>query len=47
MSDHMSSGKTVPMNTAEVPQHKRMAAGEAVDGKSLPSTKGPTSKTPA
>jgi hypothetical protein len=24
-----------------------MAAGEAVDGKTLPSTKGPTSKTPA
>ena len=47
MSDHMSSGKTVPMSTAEVSQHKRMAAGEAVDGKTLPSTKGPTSKTPA
>jgi hypothetical protein len=47
MSDHMSSGKAVPMNTAEVPQHKRMAAGEAVDGKSMPSAKGSTSKTPA
>ena len=47
MSEHMSSGKTVPMNTAEVPQHKRMAAGEAVDGKSTPAAKGASSKTPA
>lgn len=29
--------KEVPLNNAAVPQHKRMAAGEKVDGKSVPS----------
>ena len=38
---------TVPMNSAAVPQHKRMASGVKVDGKSTPSQPVPTTpKTP-
>lgn len=32
-----TKGKEVPMNTADVPQHKRMAAGEKCDGQYIPS----------
>ncbi len=35
---------TVPMSGPYVKQHKRMAAGEKVDGKTLPPAPGP--KTP-
>jgi hypothetical protein len=38
--------KEVPMTGADVKQHKRMAAGEKVDGQKLPATPS-TSKTPA
>ena len=35
MSD--TKGKEVPMTGADVKQHKRMAAGEKVNGQKLPS----------
>jgi hypothetical protein len=31
-----TKGKEVPMSGADVKQHKRMAAGEKVDGQKLP-----------
>jgi len=31
-----TKGKEVPMTGADVKQHKRMAAGEKVDGQKLP-----------
>ncbi len=36
MSDNPNSGKEVQMNSALVKQKHRMAAGEKVDGQSLP-----------
>jgi hypothetical protein len=49
MKDQPSkSSGTVPMTGAYIPQHKRMAAGEAVTGQTLPASggkpSGPTSK---
>lgn len=42
---------TVPMNTPRVPMHKRLAAGEKLDGQSLNPKSAPkvptTPKTPA
>jgi hypothetical protein len=45
MSDTPKTG-TVPMNGADVPQHHRLAAGEKLDGQTLPSAPS-TPKTPA
>lgn len=47
MSDNPNKAKEVPMNTAEVPQHHRMAAGEKCDGQHTPSSKQTGPKTPA
>jgi hypothetical protein len=41
-----TKGKEVPMTGAFVKQHKRMAAGEKLDGQKLPSAPS-TPKTPA
>lgn len=38
MSDQPNT-KEVSLNSAEVPQHHRMAAGKPVDGKTLPACK--------
>jgi hypothetical protein len=45
MADKPKTG-TVPMDSAFVKQHHRMAAGEKVDGQKLPSAPS-TPKTPA
>jgi len=46
MSD--TKGSPVPMTGAGIPQHKRMAAGQPVDGKSIPAQQPNGSpKTPA
>ena len=44
MSD--TKGKEVPLTGADVKQHKRMAAGEKLDGQKMPSAP-KESKTPA
>jgi hypothetical protein len=46
MSDKPTTG-TVPMTGAYVSQHQRMAAGEKIDGQTLPSDKSAGPKTPA
>lgn len=46
MSDDPNKGKEVPMDSALVKQKHRMAAGEKVDGQSLPPTPA-MPKTPA
>jgi hypothetical protein len=43
----MATKNTVPMNTAAVKQHKRMAAGEKCDGQTLPPAPATGKKTPA
>jgi hypothetical protein len=46
MSDKPND-KAVPMNSAAVKQHHRMAAGQPCDGKSLPAAPAQGTKTPA
>jgi hypothetical protein len=43
----MATKNTVPMNSAAVPQRKRMAAGEKCDGQTLPPAPPAGKKTPA
>ena len=43
----MATNTPVPMNTAAVKQHKRMAAGEKCDGQTLPPAPPAGKKTPA
>lgn len=46
MADKPTPG-TVPMSGAAVKQHHRLAAGEKLNGQTLPSAPAPASKTPA
>ena len=47
MSDNPNKAKEVPMNTAAVSQHKRLASGEKCDGQHTPAAKESGPKTPA
>ena len=41
---YAKGGRTVDMNSADVPQRKRMAAGENVTGQTIPGNKMPNRK---
>ena len=47
MNDNPSTKQQVPMNTAAVPQHHRMAAGLPVTGQTLPAAPANEKRTPA